>query len=443
VQCSALNALRALLRSKMQAPCKPKRPSGRYESQSLSVTAKLRRMRAEALSLDDWSAKNAAPLVEDDKWHVAFAPGEVKVVSLEQLDDLFRLSIVDAETKVWQNGMAEWQPLRVIADLDDQPAPEPKRAYPKPPSPRSAPPPPQRSAPPPPRLQSVAASSSVRPATPPPRPQSVAPAPRSVAPAPRYAEPIALASTQPAFSPPFAVQPIASVRPLIVSTRPSVVQRGGGFGRVLIGLSLLASIAVSLYRNGVLHDAAQSLHQEALFGRLEGALGGPSFGTLAAVEQGSATRLGSSLLSNSIAGLPADAPVAKQASPVEPEAAHASFLQPVHASAQAPVVSLESLKTEQPSVVRPKAEAPAAAAASPSPTPSPKLAGQPSLRATQRVNTASAKPVAVEKRTPAGKPASEMTERQRLNAAIGQSMLAPPPKSKSKASEYDPLNPKL
>src|SRR3954463_2364581 len=116
-------------------------------------------MRAEAVSWDDWTAVNVPPVVEEDKWHVALAPGEVKVVSLEQLDDLFRLSIVDAETKVWQNGMTEWQPLRVIADLDDAPDPEPKRTPPKPPSPRSAPPPP--------RPQSVASPSpSVRPAPP-------------------------------------------------------------------------------------------------------------------------------------------------------------------------------------------------------------------------------------------------------------------------------------
>src|SRR6187402_1237483 len=56
---------------------------------------------------------------DDEQWHVALAPGEVKVVSLEQLDDLFRLSIVDAETKVWQPGMSEWLPLGVIAGMDD------------------------------------------------------------------------------------------------------------------------------------------------------------------------------------------------------------------------------------------------------------------------------------------------------------------------------------
>jgi len=59
-------------------------------------------MMIESASWDDWSASNAPPIVDDEKWHVALAPDEVKIVSLEQLDDLFRLSIVDAETKVWK-----------------------------------------------------------------------------------------------------------------------------------------------------------------------------------------------------------------------------------------------------------------------------------------------------------------------------------------------------
>jgi hypothetical protein len=250
-----------------------------------------------------------------------------------------------------------------------------------------------------------------------------------------YAEPFALAATQLAFSPrtaaqPIAAQPIASVRPLIVTTRPPAVQRGGGFGRFLIGLSLVSSIAVSLYRNGVVRDAAHSLHQEALFARLESALGGPSFGTLASLEPVSP------LKSDLNASQPADAPAPREAA-----------RQPIETAAQAPVVSLESLKPEHTSATRPKVET-AATAAAPNPAfaASPKPAAQPKLPAAQRPNTAAtAKPAAPEKPAPASKPASAMNERERLNAAIGQSMLAPTPKSKSKskASEYDPLNPKL
>jgi len=405
-------------------------------------------MRAEAVSWDDWTAVNVPPVVEEDKWHVALAPGEVKVVSLEQLDDLFRLSIVDAETKVWQNGMTEWQPLRVIADLDDAPDPEPKRTHPKPPSPRSAPPPP--------RPQSVASPSpSVRPAPPPARPQSVAPpspnvwlapspsirpAPppppqQSVAPRPAYAEPFGLAATQPAFPVSVAVQASTSVRPLIVSARPPVPQSAGGFGRFLIGLSLVAGLSVSLYRNGVVRDAAQSLHQGALFTKLESALGGPPFGTVRALEEATATRDGLTLTSDLNASLVADVPTRGPAAPAEPASTRAA-VQP-----QMPVVALESLQPEKAGTLRPKVDA----ASNPAPTPTPKAVTHARSDAAPSVKATPAKPAAVEKQS-VSKPASEMSERERLNAAIGQSMFSTPKsksKAKSKANEYDPLNPQL
>src|SRR5258708_23662408 len=95
--------------------------------------------------IPDWD--DAATMVRDsssggDAWHVAVTPDEIKVVSLDQLDDMFRLSLIDAQTKVWQPGMSEWLSLGVVAGLDDKPAPPPppKRNHPKPPSPRTAPP---------------------------------------------------------------------------------------------------------------------------------------------------------------------------------------------------------------------------------------------------------------------------------------------------------------
>jgi len=353
-------------------------------------------MRAEAVSWDDWSATNAPPVTPEDKWHVALAPGEVKVVSLEQLDDLYRLSIVDAETKVWQDGMTEWQPLRVIAGLDDAPAPEPKRTYPKPPSPRSAPPP--------------------------PRPQSVAPAP------------LAFATTQPAFIAPVvplvppSIAQLTSVRPLVVSQRPMVAPRGGAFGRFLIGLSLVAGLAVCAYRNGLVREAATSVHREALFEQLESALGGPAFGTLRAVERSSAANLRAPVVSSVSANRPAES---EHSAPVPaPEVAAPSTV-------GTPVVSLESLTPEKSRVVA--AATPAAQTVVGTGTAKPRVA--------VKAEPVQAKPVA-EKPPPAPqKPASEMTERERLNAAIGQSMLSTPSKgskaSKSKGNEYDPLNPKL
>src|SRR5882724_3564632 len=245
-------------------------------------------MMVESASWDDWSASNAAPINNDEKWHVALAPGEVKIVSLEQLDDLFRLSIVDSETKVWQDGMTEWLPLGVIAGIEDQSEDQtvtaPKRAHPKPPSPRSSPPPaPPRSAAPPPRSSPPPAPR--RSAPPPPRPASRAPDavasfyPQPASAAPFYPKPVVLAPVR------SVTPPLTSVRPLVVSQTPRAAKRGGGFGRFLLGLAALAGVGITLYRNGIVREAATSVHQEALYARLEAALGGPSFGTLRAVEQ--------------------------------------------------------------------------------------------------------------------------------------------------------------
>jgi uncharacterized protein DUF4339 len=399
-------------------------------------------MMVESASWDDWSASNAAPINDDEKWHVALAPGEVKIVSLEQLDDLFRLSIVDSETKVWQDGMAEWQPLGVIAGIEDKTVPEPKRTHPKPPSPRSSPPPaPRRSVPSP------------------PRPASRAPAaaasfyPQAVASASFYPEPLVVAPIR-------TVTPLTSVRPLVVSQQPHAANQGGGFGRFLIGLAAVAGVSVTLYRNGVVREAATSVHQEALYARLEASLGGPAFGTLRAVEQ--ATSVQAAAFNPNADGI--DAPA-----DVQPKAAAAPLAtttaQPTTGTPP-PVVSLESLAPEKAGVgAKPEAQGNLAARPTVAPTVTqPKLETTTVAKSSPAVKSAPAKafaepsaPVAkatpkaapVEKAPPpvAEKPASQMTDREKLNAAISKMMSSPLPSGKSsakgKSNEYDPLNPKL
>ena len=56
----------------------------------------------------------------DELWHVRMSADEVKVLTLEQIDDLFRLEVIDADTQLWQPGMDEWLPLRVVAGLDEE-----------------------------------------------------------------------------------------------------------------------------------------------------------------------------------------------------------------------------------------------------------------------------------------------------------------------------------
>ncbi|HEX7672039.1 MAG TPA: hypothetical protein VF395_20735, partial [Polyangiaceae bacterium] len=77
---------------------------------------------------------------DDDRWHVMIAPGEVKVLTLEQLDDLFRLEIIDENTSVRQSHMSGWLPLGVVAGLEAEPA-DPSGAVPPPVPNRAALPP--------------------------------------------------------------------------------------------------------------------------------------------------------------------------------------------------------------------------------------------------------------------------------------------------------------
>ncbi len=235
-------------------------------------------------------------------WYVAMAPGETKVLTLEQLDDLFRLDIIDAGTRVWQPGMAEWLPLSVVAGLE---APEPVTSQAPPHSARrpvaAPPPPPQRqraqlhavpapapSAPPPaPRKTGFAQTVD---AWPPVALQSPAAAnswPPAAAPSPAAASawpPVAVQS--PSFAPARVATPapVESFRPLVVSSRPSAAKSGGAAGRIVVAFALLAGVGVTLYRNDVLHQAARSAGQEATYLQLERALGGPGFGTPRAIQ---------------------------------------------------------------------------------------------------------------------------------------------------------------
>lgn len=61
----------------------------------------------------------AQPAAEEDElWEVSLAPGERKVMTLEQLDDAYRLGIITEATLVCERGSEDWQPLYVVAGLD-------------------------------------------------------------------------------------------------------------------------------------------------------------------------------------------------------------------------------------------------------------------------------------------------------------------------------------
>jgi hypothetical protein len=258
----------------------------------------------------------------EDLWHVRFGTDEVKRLSLEQLDDLFRLDVISADTQVWQEGMEEWLPLSVVAGLGDDepesvsiPVSQPPPATVKrvaattqmgwPPPPAAAVssfPPPAfvPSAPPPPRSTGV----TTRPPPSPPRPTSVTtrpppPSARSNAPlAPVMSSwppdaawsdpprpPVAVSGFAPtlsAGSTPFSA-PLAPSPAVFEDTAPRA-RRGGSGGWVIV-LAAAVGLAVTLYRNDVVHAAASSMGQTATMSKLEAALGGPGFGTPRAVSK--------------------------------------------------------------------------------------------------------------------------------------------------------------
>jgi hypothetical protein len=61
----------------------------------------------------------------EEPFHVVLSSGGVRELSLEQLDDFYRNEIIDERTLVWQKGMTEWQPLGKVAGIDSAATPEP------------------------------------------------------------------------------------------------------------------------------------------------------------------------------------------------------------------------------------------------------------------------------------------------------------------------------
>jgi len=159
---------------------------------------------AQAIWADEF-ARSVPDIEEDDDedlWHVRMSSDEVKVLSLTRLDDMFRLSLVDAETLVWQPGMKNWVPLGVVAGIEQDS--EPVTTVPRPP----APPAPPRPVAPRPVVQPLEPFGLVS-----------APQPLSVVP-----KPIA--------TPAIKYQAPENTRPITISEIYSV-ERDGAFGRFL------------------------------------------------------------------------------------------------------------------------------------------------------------------------------------------------------------------
>jgi hypothetical protein len=66
-----------------------------------------------------------APAPADDVYFVLLGPDDTKQMSLDQLDDAYRLDVIDEATLVWQPGFSEWIRLDQLLALTEQEAPVP------------------------------------------------------------------------------------------------------------------------------------------------------------------------------------------------------------------------------------------------------------------------------------------------------------------------------
>lgn len=60
------------------------------------------------------------PTEEEETWFVAFGPNDVRALTLEQLDDAYRLDVIDDDTLVQSSSMGQWQRLGEVLGADDE-----------------------------------------------------------------------------------------------------------------------------------------------------------------------------------------------------------------------------------------------------------------------------------------------------------------------------------
>ena len=59
----------------------------------------------------------------EEVWFVAVAADDIKQMTVDQLDEAFRLGVITGATAVWTEGMEAWAPLGQVVDLDGDDAP--------------------------------------------------------------------------------------------------------------------------------------------------------------------------------------------------------------------------------------------------------------------------------------------------------------------------------
>lgn len=64
------------------------------------------------------SSSEERSAASEDVWFVAVSSDDIKQMTVDQLDEAFRLGVISAQTAVWTEGMEAWAPLGEVADLD-------------------------------------------------------------------------------------------------------------------------------------------------------------------------------------------------------------------------------------------------------------------------------------------------------------------------------------
>lgn len=265
-----------------------------------------------------------ASFAEQEIWHVMVASDDMKRMNVDQLDDAFRLDIVDSSTLVWKDGMQSWRRLGSIAgiddddddddeleildyDEDDDDEPQTVARFVAPPRALTAPvpsrtltvptpPPPPRPRPQPrsltpqqpnPFLTGVNPFAATAPAGSREAPRRVAPVYTQPLRAPVHTQPLAPVYTQPLVAPVYTQPLVAPVytQPLVAPVRtqplrapdlyvlpqrrgtvPSEVDfrrsSGSRWGRWLVALSLLTAGVLAAYRQDYLRAGARRVGLE-------------------------------------------------------------------------------------------------------------------------------------------------------------------------------------
>lgn len=186
-----------------------------------------------------------ASFADQEIWHVLVASDDMKRMNVDQLDDAFRLDIVDASTLVWKTGMNTWRRLGSLAGIDDEPETVTQQMTAETLAKLMPPPPP-----PPLRPRSLAPS--------PPRPAPVAAFKTQQFAAPMVTAPMYVPSVPQLYAPdPYVLPKRRAQVPSEVNFRRS--SGGPRVGRWLVGILLLIVGALACYRQNLLRDGARQL----------------------------------------------------------------------------------------------------------------------------------------------------------------------------------------